>query len=821
MAYSIAEIASFTGGNLVQDHAAGEIQYLVTDSRRISFPETSLFIALQTSLRDGHKYIREAYSRGVRFFMIQHDTLPPEIKNVSCLVVNNTLEALQLIAARHRSRFQYPVIGITGSNGKTIVKEWLYQLLQSDERIVRSPRSYNSQIGVPLSLWQMNSNHSLAIFEAGISLPGEMQKLEQIIQPTYGIFTNLGEAHNEGFDNWQQKLHEKMLLFKQVQLLFCSIDDERVKQAALSSGVPLFTTGHTAAADLYITDTARAAHSTRITAIYRSQQRVIVIPFTDEASVLNAVTCWAVLLHGEMPDAIIAERMLLLQPVDMRLQLVQALNGCALINDSYSFDLSSFAIALEFLQQQQQFHSKTVILSDLPEHTPEPVYHAVAHMLAQKQVGRVITIGPLWQQWKMALASLPVRVEQYIGTAQFLQQVNANHFRNEAILLKGARTFAFEQIVTMLARRVHQTVMEINLSALTHNLKQYQQQLKPGTRLMAMVKAFGYGSGSAEVASVLQFHQVDYLAVAYADEGVDLRKAGISLPVLVLNADEAAFETIVQYNLEPELFSFPVLQSFLHFLEQQALESYPIHIKLDTGMHRLGFESHDMPALKLLLERYGSRVAVRSVFSHLAASEDPAEDAFTEQQATRFRENCDKIQEALGYSFIRHLSNSAAIFRLPALQFDMVRLGIGLYGVDSANTHQLSLKTVATLTTTIAQLRNVKAGETIGYNRRGQISRDSVIATLRIGYADGYSRKLGYGNGKVWIKGQLAPVVGTVCMDMLMVDVTDIPGITENDLVEVFGPNLPVQQVAEWSGTIAYEILTAIGQRVKRVYVEE
>lgn len=821
MAYSIANIAAWTGGRLIQENAAGDIQYLVTDSRRISFPGTSLFIALQTSLRDGHKYIRDAYNRGVRNFMIQHDALPPECKDASCVVVNNTLQALQLIASRHRSRFPYPVFGITGSNGKTIVKEWLFQLLQSDERIVRSPRSYNSQIGVPLSVWQMNDSHSLAIFEAGISQPGEMQALEEIIRPSYGILTNLGEAHNEGFHSWKEKLQEKMLLFQQVQLLFCSIDDARVKQAVQESGLPLFTIGHAAEADLYITAIDKLVESTHITALYHQQQRTIVIPFTDEASVLNAVTCWAVLLHRGIPDHIIAERMLLLQPVDMRLQLVQALNGCAVINDSYSFDLTSFAIALEFLQQQQQFHSKTVILSDLPAHTPETVYHAVAHMLAEKQVGRVITIGPLWQQWKQALTVLPARVEQYATTDLFLQQVNANHFRNEAILLKGARTFTFEQIVSMLARRVHQTVMEINLSALSHNLKQYQQQLRPGTRLMAMVKAFGYGSGSAEVASVLQFHQVDYLAVAYADEGVDLRKAGISLPILVLNADEAAFETLVQYNLEPELFSFPILESFLHFLEQQALESYPIHLKLDTGMHRLGFEAHDMPALRELLERYGNRIAVRSVFSHLAASEDPVEDAFTEQQAARFLENCDKIEDALGYRFIRHLSNSAAIFRLPALQFDMVRLGIGLYGVDSANTHQLALNTVATLTTTIAQLRKVKAGETVGYNRRGVLIRDSVIATLRIGYADGYSRKLGYGNGKVWIKGHLAPVVGTVCMDMMMVDVTDIPGITENDLVEVFGPNLPVQQVAEWSGTIAYEILTAIGQRVKRVYVEE
>jgi alanine racemase len=797
------------------------VQYLVTDSRRISFPGTSLFIALHTSLRDGHTYIREAYNRGVRHFIVQQVSVPPGLTDANFILVSNTLQALQQLAARHREQFTCPVIGITGSNGKTIVKEWLYQLLQTDYAIVRNPRSYNSQIGVPLSVWQMNATHTLGIFEAGISRPGEMQALTEVIQPVLGILTNLGEAHNEGFAGMEEKLQQKMLLFKNVQVLFCNTDDERVAIAARNSGLTLFTAGHAADATLHITGITKAGNATHIEAVYNNSSRQITIPFTDTASVQNAITCWSVLLHIGIADTVIVQRMLLLQAVDMRLQMVQAVNGCALINDSYSFDLTSFAIALEFLQQQQQYHSKTVILSDLPAHAPADTYQAVAQMLAQKQVTRIITIGPVWQQMVAMLTVLPVKVEQYAGTQVFLQQLTTNHFRNEAILLKGARVFAFEQIVTALAKKVHQTVMEINLTALTHNLKQYQQRLQPGTRLMAMVKAFGYGSGSAEVANVLQFHKVDYLAVAYADEGVDLRKAGISLPILVLNVDEAAFETIVQYNLEPELFSFPILEAFLHFLQQQALEQYPVHLKLDTGMHRLGFEEQDLPALQALLQRHLQQIVVKSVFSHLASSEDATDDWFSQLQATRFNNCCQLLQDTLGYPFIKHLSNSAAIFRLPELQFDMVRLGIGLYGVDSANSHQLSLQTVATLKTTIAQLRNVKAGETIGYNRRGLLTRDSVIATLRIGYADGYSRQLGNGKGKVWIKGQLAPIIGTVCMDMMMVDVTDIPGITEAEPVEVFGPHLPVQQVAAWCGTIAYEILTVVGQRVKRVYIEE
>ena len=821
MEYTIAEIAAHSGGAFLQEGGSGKVQYLVTDSRRISFPASSLFIALQTSLRNGHAFLLEAYNRGVRQFLVQERNIPAACTDACFILVNNTLDALQQLAAIHRAQFHYPVIGITGSNGKTIVKEWLYQLLQADETVVRSPRSYNSQIGVPLSLWQMDSRHSLGIFEAGISLPGEMQALHNMIRPVYGIFTNLGEAHSEGFNTATEKLQEKMLLFQGAEILFCNTDDERVRTAATESGLALFTVGHHSSDTLQVIAIESSHTQTTLSAIYQKRQRTITIPFTDAASIQNALTCWAVLLYRKLADDLIAQRMLLLQAVDMRLQMIQALNGCALINDSYSFDLTSFAIALEFLQQQQQYQHKTVILSDLPAHAPPETYQAVVHMLGQKQVSRIITIGPVWQQMAAVWSVHPVKAEQYPDTLRFLQQITTGHFRNEAILLKGARTFAFEQIVAALAKKVHQTAMEINLTALTHNLKQYQQQLNPGTRLMAMVKAFGYGSGSAEVANVLQFHKVDYLAVAYADEGVDLRKAGISLPILVLNVDEAAFETIVQYNLEPELFSFPVLSAFLQFLQKQALEHYPVHLKLDTGMHRLGFEEQDLPALQQLLRKHLSTIVVTSVFSHLASSEDPNDDWFSKQQADKFRHCCQLLRETLGYNFIRHLSNSAAIFRLPGLQFDMVRLGIGLYGVDSAHSHQLSLQTVATLTTTIAQLRHVKAGETVGYNRRGQLTRDSLIATLRIGYADGYSRQLGNGNGKVWIKGQLVPVVGSVCMDMMMVDVTDVPGISESDRVEVFGPNLPVQQVAAWSGTIAYEILTAIGQRVKRVYIEE
>lgn len=824
VAYAIQEVADILKGKERFANSNATISYLCTDSRRIFFPLQSLFIALQTSRRDGHAFIQEVYDRGVRNFIVHPQFDFTAFPEGNFIKVSDTLEALQTLAAYRRTSFEYPVIGITGSNGKTIVKEWLYNLLSSDFNIVRSPRSYNSQVGVPLSVWQMDEESDLAIIEAGISRNGEMEKLEKIIHPTIGILTNIGEAHSEGFASREEKTLEKIQLFQHAQAIIYGADDILVQQVietqqqASSDPTQLFSWGKSASATLQVLSVEKGTASTHIKALYQSTAISINIGFTDDASIQNAITCWCTMLYLQIAQQTIAERMLLLQPVDMRLQMMQAMNNCAIINDSYSFDITSFSVAIDFLLQQHQFANKTVIVSDLPENTPETEYTQVAQILNAGGINKVITIGNAWQQHKALLAN--ATVEQFPNIETFLQKITANHFRNEAILLKGARVYMFERIVALLEKKVHQTVMQINLTALTNNLKLYQQQLRPGVKLMAMVKAFGYGSGSAEVANVLQFHKVDYLAVAYADEGIELRKAGISLPILILNVDEAAFETIVAYNLEPELFSFPVLQAFDKFLLQQGLQQYPVHIKLDTGMHRLGFEEKDMDALLPLLKG-NQRMIVTSVFSHLAASDDPLENEFTLLQAKRFENCCAQIREAIGYDFIKHLSNSAAIATLHGLQYDMVRLGIGLYGVDSSNEHQLPLQTVATLQTTIAQLRRVKAGETIGYNRRGKVTKESLIATIRIGYADGFSRRLGNGAGKVWINGTLAPVIGSVCMDMTMIDVTDVPGITEKDEVEIFGPNLSVEEVAKMEGTIAYEVLTSVGQRVKRVYIEE
>ncbi len=819
--YSITVIGEVISREATINNASLVIEHLLTDSRRIAFPRTSLFFALSSPRRNGHGFIKELYHQGVRNFVVKKQfdcTLYPE---ANFLFVDDTLSALQQLAAWHRNHFTYPVIGITGSNGKTIVKEWLAQLLSPDFNIIRSPRSYNSQIGVPLSVWQMTAGYNLAIFEAGISMPGEMMPLQNIIRPAIGIITNLGEAHRENFINAEQKAKEKIKLFINADIVFYNADNPVIKKEIQQLQKPkFFSWGKDSCNDLIILSVNNLLQNKEVFALYKNEKIAITIPFTDDASVENAIICWCLCLYFLLPDETIQQRFIHLQPLNMRLQLVNAVNGCSLINDSYSFDINSFIIALDFLLQQHQFAVKTVIVSDFATQVDDIFYKQIADILQAKKINQVITVGENWYRLQHLLKNKISCTSHFLTTLSLQDHISSNHFRNEAILLKGARRFAFETIVSELEDKVHSTVMEINLTALAHNVKQYQQRLQPGTKLMAMIKAGGYGSGSAEVANVLQFHKVDYLAVAYADEGTELRKSGISLPVLVLNVDEAAFEVIAEYNLEPELFSFHIIRAFDRYLLQQGIQKYPVHIKLDTGMHRLGFEEPDLPDLISFLQST-NRLAVKSVLSHLAAGESQEEDEFTRHQYEVFNRCCNRLREALQYNFIRHIANSAAIFRHPHIQLDMVRLGIGMYGVDSAGEHQLDLQTVCILKTTIAQLRNVKAGDTIGYNRKGLLKRNSVIATLRIGYADGFSRRLSNGNGVVFIKGKKAPVAGNVCMDMTMVDVTGIEGVKEGDEVEIFGNNITVQQVAEQCGTIAYEILTGISRRVKRIYIEE
>jgi len=817
--YHIDRIASVLQAvYLQQADTSCTIEHLLIDSRRVIHPPTALFFALSTSRRDGHDFIKETYSKGVRNFVVQATISTAQFPEANFLLVTNTLHALQQLATHHRSQFTIPVIGITGSNGKTIVKEWLYQLLSDHFSIIRSPKSYNSQVGVPLSVWQLQTQHTLAIFEAGISRKGEMQALQKMIQPTIGIFTNLGEAHADGFANAQEKLEEKSRLFSSASVIICSGEN---LATPLFEQQQLYRWGTQGNNDVVLNSITKHAVETSISYSAGSTRDTIVIPFTDEASIENAITCLATCLFLKIPISALKEKFSLLRPVSLRLELKSGVHQTTIINDSYSADISSLIIALNMLQQQRQHPARTVILSDF-QLTPEQqqsTYASIAALLQSHQVNRLITVGEQTKQYLVPLVPSTMEVRSFSSTVELLAEFAALSFHNESILIKGARVFELNRVAQLLEQKTHQTVLEINLSAIARNVKAHQQLLRPSTRIMAMVKAFSYGSGSYEIANLLQFMKIDYLSVAFTDEGVDLRKAGITLPIMVMNPEPASFDALIEHNLEPELFSFAIFHAFEQYLEQEGINSYPVHLKIDTGMHRLGFMPEELTALGNLLAQKNI-VTVQSVFSHLAASEDPGEDPFTLLQAKRFEEACNLLSSYLHYSFLRHLDNSSGSIRHPQLQYDMVRLGIGMYGISAA-AGTLQLEEAWQLKTTIAQIKTLEAGETVGYNRRGVITHTSRIATVRIGYADGYPRNLSNRTGWMLVNGHKAPVIGTICMDMTMLDITGIPDVVEGTEVLVFGEGLSINQLSSWSNTIAYELMTGINQRVKRVYFEE
>jgi Alr-MurF fusion protein len=843
MKYSIRHIASVVDGTFLHyrggDPIGGDdsigggdsIEHLLLDSRRLIFPATSLFFALRGPRRDGLGYMKELYRRGVRNFVVMDAVEASEMPDANIIRVTDTLLALQQLAAFHRAQFSIPVIAVTGSNGKTIVKEWLNELLEADYSIVRSPKSYNSQTGVPLSVWQMEPTHELGIFEAGISRRGEMEKLAAILKPTIGVFTNIGEAHSEGFSNLAEKAAEKLKLFEWTEVLICRGDRRETSEAirkwkgeraGWDKNAPrVFSWGNEKANDVWVSSIETLDRATRVRLWYAGAGLELVLPFTEHASVENAMHCVAVCLWLKVPIDKIGARVQQLAPIAMRLELKSGINHCSIINDSYSADLSSLGIALDFLSQQQQNARRTVILSDILESgRPEPeLYAEVGRALQQKKVDRLIGIGERIGANAKVIGEWFGGEQVYLGSVGvFKDEVHRLHFRDETILLKGARVFEFEEIDQLLTEQIHQTVLEIDLDAMAGNLRAYRQLLRPSTRVMAMVKAFAYGSGTYEIANLLQFHGVDYLGVAYADEGVALRRGGIRMPIIIMNTENAAFDSLLQYNLEPVIYSFPLLRSLEKWLKRGGVAAFPIHVELDTGMRRLGFAPQEWEELLRVLP--AAPLKVQSVFSHFAASEEAQQDAFSKRQALAYLDMAVRMEKAIGYSFIRHLSNSAAIVRMPEWQLDMVRLGIGLYGFDPSGGGALDLQEVSTLKTTIAQINYLHDGDTIGYNRRGVASSGTVTATVRIGYADGYSRNLGNGVGKMWVNGRLAPTIGSISMDLTMIDITGIPDAKEGDVVVVFGKELSVRKLAEWGQTIPYEVLTGVSQRVKRVYFE-
>lgn len=822
MLYSIEEICSIISAERFGSRKAG-ISWLLTDSRSLSFPETTLFFAIKTSRNDGHNYIKDLYDKGVYNFVIDHDVpaVRKKCSKANFLLVKDTLAALQKLAEQHRKRFDLPVVGITGSNGKTIVKEWLYQLLGKSFAVTRSPRSYNSQIGVPLSVWQLDEKSGIGIFEAGISEPGEMDRLRDIISPTIGVITNIGGAHQENFLSLQDKCLEKLSLFKKSDVIIYDGDDEVicdcVSRAMLTSREIAWSRVNKEK-PLYIKEIDKGTDSTHITYVYLGFEKDYTIPFVDDASINDSLHCLAVCLYLMVTPEEIKERMAQLEPVAMRLEVKEGNRGCVIVNDSYNSDLASLDIALDFVNRRSGGGkmNRTVILSDMLEtgYTKRILYKKVAQCLESRGVDRFVGIGA-----DVTEVQNHFKGEQYYfdSAESFLDSPVCASLSNSVILVKGARKFRFEDITDRLECKVHETILEINLDAMVDNLNYYRSMLKPGTKVVCMVKASAYGSGSYEVAKTLQDRCVDYLAVAVADEGAELRKAGITCPIMIMDPEVSSFRTLFDYKLEPEIYSFHLLDLLVREAEREGVTDFPVHIKIDTGMHRLGFMPDDMPEL---IHRLKSQTALlpRSVFSHFAGSDDPTFDDFTRLQEKRFVSASNELQSAFGHKILRHICNTAGIERRKNDHFDMVRLGLGLYGINPVN--NAVLHNVSTLKTRILQIKTLGKDETVGYSRRGTLTEDSKIAAIPIGYADGLNRRLGNRRCYCLVNGQKAPYVGNICMDVCMIDVTGID-CKEGDVVEIFGDNLPVTVLSDTLGTIPYEILTTISKRVKRVYYHD
>lgn len=832
MSYFIKEIANILKAQVIGS-GADKINWILTDSRSLSFPEETLFFALESNRKSGSKYIGRLYQRGVRNFVVSnygknileqykvYDGNP--FPNATFLIVEDTLKALQQLATVHRKKFSYPVVGITGSNGKTVVKEWLAQILSPFRKLVRSPRSYNSQIGVPLSVWQMAEDDDLAIFEAGISQPEEMRTLAQILSPTIGVLTNVGGAHQENFYSKQEKCMEKLKLFKSCDVIIYEADDPLISNCisqSLLSSREIAWSRYDMERPLFISAIEKEEEKTTIRYRYLGLDNYYVIPFIDDASIENSINCLAISLYLLMSAEDIRERMALLEPVAMRMEVKQGKNRTLIINDSYSSDLASLDIALDFHYRRslQKGLKRTLILSDIAEtgQNSTTLYRKVSQLLFNKQIQRVIGVGKaiMRESKKFNIAS------SFFETTDDLLQAVRNGdlvFHDESILLKGARKFSFEHILELLEEKRHETILEVNLSVLVENLNYYQNMLQPNTKIMCMVKASAYGAGACEVAKTLQDYKVDYLGVAVADEGVELRKAGIVNSIIIMNPEVSAFKMMFEYNLEPEVYSFNLLKHLIREAEKEGIANFPIHIKVDTGMHRLGFLPEDIPEVIKVLKSQCSLIP-KSVFSHFAGSDSADFDTFTALQISQFKAASDELQAAFNHKIIRHICNSAAITRFPESHFDMVRLGLGLYGVDPCG--EYLMKNISTLKTIILQIKELEKGETVGYSRKGVIDKHTRIAAIPIGYADGLNRKLGNGRGYCLVNGEKAPYVGNICMDVSMIDVTNIK-CKEGDEVVIFGEDLPITVLSELLDTIPYEVMAGISDRVKRVYYQD
>ena len=825
MKYTIEKITTLIGARRI-GHTDANIGWILTDSRSLCFPEETLFFAIRTQRNDGHNYIPELYRRGVRNFVVEQvpSGAGNELAEANFLKVTSTLAALQRLAERHRDEFDIPVVGITGSNGKTMVKEWLYQLLSPQMVVTRSPKSYNSQIGVPLSVWLLEKNTDIALFEAGISQTGEMQALRDIIQPSIGILTSIGQAHQENFRTMDEKCQEKLLLFHDAKTVIYNSDDEIVSRSMRRSGFggkKIAWSKEDPQATLYIKEVETKDNITRVAYVFnQTTEGTYHLPFIDEASVECSLACAATALHLGIDPETLDIRMSQLEPVAMRLEVKEGQHGCTLINDSYNSDLSSLDIALDFMSRRPDHNGRkrTLILSDIQQsgQKPDKLYSIVSELAEKRGVDKFIGIGSVIAEHKDRISITEKHFFADVPT--FISSETFHALSDEVILLKGARQFGFDHITELLEQKVHETILEVNLNAVVANLNHYRSFMRPETKIICMVKADAYGAGAVEVAKTLQDHRVDYLAVAVADEGVTLRKNGITSNIIIMNPEMTAFKTMFDYDLEPEVYSFRIMDALIKAAEKEGITSFPVHIKLDTGMHRLGFDpEHDIDEV---IERLHHQNAIipRSVFSHFVGSDSNDFDRFSAHQFELFDKASTKLQEAFDHKILRHICNSAGIEHFPERQLDACRLGLGLYGIDSRDNHILN--TVSTLKTTILQLRHVPKEETVGYSRKGILTRDSVIAAIPIGYADGLNRHLGRGHAYCLVGGKKAPYVGNICMDVAMIDVTDID-CKEGDTVEIFGEHLPVTVLSDILDTIPYEVLTGISNRVKKVYFQD
>ena len=825
MKYTIEKITTLIGARRI-GHNDANIGWILTDSRSLCFPEETLFFAIRTQRNDGHNYIPELYRRGVRNFVVEQvpSGAGNELAEANFLKVTSTLAALQRLAERHRDEFDIPVVGITGSNGKTMVKEWLYQLLSPQMVVTRSPKSYNSQIGVPLSVWLLEKNTDIALFEAGISQTGEMQALRDIIQPSIGILTSIGQAHQENFRTMDEKCQEKLLLFHDAKTVIYNSDDEIVSRSMRRSGFggkKIAWSKEDPQATLYIKEVETKDNITRVAYVFnQTTEGTYHLPFIDEASVECSLACAATALHLGIDPETLDIRMSQLEPVAMRLEVKEGQHGCTLINDSYNSDLSSLDIALDFMSRRPDHNGRkrTLILSDIQQsgQKPDKLYSIVSELAEKRGVDKFIGIGSVIAEHKDRISITEKHFFADVPT--FISSETFHALSDEVILLKGARQFGFDHITELLEQKVHETILEVNLNAVVANLNHYRSFMRPETKIICMVKADAYGAGAVEVAKTLQDHRVDYLAVAVADEGVTLRKNGITSNIIIMNPEMTAFKTMFDYDLEPEVYSFRIMDALIKAAEKEGITSFPVHIKLDTGMHRLGFDpEHDIDEV---IERLHHQNAIipRSVFSHFVGSDSNDFDRFSTHQFELFDKASTKLQEAFDHKILRHICNSAGIEHFPERQLDACRLGLGLYGIDSRDNHILN--TVSTLKTTILQLRHVPKEETVGYSRKGILTRDSVIAAIPIGYADGLNRHLGRGHAYCLVGGKKAPYVGNICMDVAMIDVTDID-CKEGDTVEIFGEHLPVTVLSDILDTIPYEVLTGISNRVKKVYFQD